>query len=253
LSAFGKADVARLLTEVSGFILHPDCACTKAEDVGEFAWAGLQGDGRLELVATVDVNGRAFFNALAIFWRDSSGRVTSQSLDGWMIRDLNAVIRDLNGDGRMELIIPTVLVSHSTGDTTTWPAVYRLEKGKYVEASRGFSSFYDREVLPKLTGKIEDTRSAIDKIAAPQRELDLQYKESLQGKLGDLLTERAKILRLVGGDPTAGLEDARTWMNSSNPDLLQDAAVTFKDMGGREDEARAAGEAYRAHSWGDHH
>lgn len=37
---------------------------TMANDIGEFAWADLAGVGRLELLVTLDVNGRGFFNAL---------------------------------------------------------------------------------------------------------------------------------------------------------------------------------------------
>jgi hypothetical protein len=120
----------------------------------------------------------------------------------------------------------------------------------YVEASRDFPSFYNDEVLPQLEGRIDDVRQKINKIPNSESPRYVEYRQSLQGKLADLITERDKILRLIGRDPTAGLEDARKWMNSDNPDLLQDAAVTFKDLGGYENEARAAAKAYRAHTWG---
>jgi hypothetical protein len=251
LRALEEGAIAQFMTPILGNVSgHADCFCVKAKDIGEFTWADLQRDGKLELVASLDVNGRAFFDALVIFWRDASGKITYQEIGGRGMDDLDAVIKDLNGDGTKELVIPTELVSHSTADTTTWPAAYRLEKGKYVKASSEFASFYDGEVLPELKHKIEDTRREIDRIATSESHLDVQYRQSLQGKLADLITERDKIQRLVGRDPTAGLEDARTWIRSNNPDLLQDAAVTFTDIGGHEDEARAAGEAYRAHTWG---
>jgi len=218
-------------------------------DIGEFIWVDLEHDGKYHLLLTQDVNGRAFYNALLIYTRDAAGRLASQEIRGSSIQDLPKIVRDINGDGKDELIIPTELVSHSTAATTTYPAVYRLENGKYVEASRDFPGFYEDKALPKVTREIEDTHRDIDKIGTSASPLELQAKQSLQGKLADLITERDKILRLTGREPTAGLEDARKWMSSDNPDLLQDAALTFEEIGGHQDEARAAGEAYLAHTY----
>src|SRR4029077_19756071 len=155
------------------------------------------------------------------------------------IHNLRTVIRDLNGDGQKELVIPTELVSHSSAAAAILPIVYRLEKGKYVEASGNFPGFYEDEVLPKLKSKIENTRRTMTRVGTSETVLDLEYRQSLQGKLADLITERNKILRLIERDPTAGLQDAREWMKSKDPDLLQDAAVTLKDISGHEVEARA--------------
>lgn len=52
--------------------------------------------------------------------------------------------------------------------------------------------------------------------------------------------ERDKILRVLGRDPTAGLNQAYQWLNSDDPYLLQDAEVTFKEVGGHEAEMRTA-------------
>ena len=224
LRSFGKADVAQLLTAITGFALP-----VKPADIGEFTWADLQGDGKVELVATMDVNGRAFFNALFILWKDSSGKVRAQELDGWMIRDLHKVIRDLNGDGKDELIIPTVLVQYSTAGTFTWPVVYRLENRKYVEASRDFPGFYDDQVLPSLEKQIGDYQS--------------KQEPGNQEMAAALIFERDKILRMLGRNPTAGLQQAYHWMNTDDPYLLQNAAATFKEIGGHQAELRAAAEA----------
>jgi hypothetical protein len=246
LRTFNKASVARFLTDVLGnFSGHGECSCVKPDDIDGFTWAGLEGDGKLELVASLDVNGRAFFDALLIFWRDASGRMTYQEVRGSGIHNLRTVIRDLKGDGKKELVIPIELVSHSSAGAAIWPAVYRLEKGKYVEASGDFPGFYEDEALPKLKSKTENTRRTMTRVGTSETPLDLEYRQSLQGKLADLITERNKILRVIGRDPTAGLQDARAWMKSNDPDLLQDAAVTLKDISGHEDEARAAGEAYQ--------
>jgi len=233
LNSFGKADVAQLLTDVTGFALHADCGCVKPQDIGEFTWTDLQGDGSLELLATLDVNGRQFFNKLIIFRRDASGKVTAEELEGWMITDLHDVSRDLSGNGQDELIIPTVLVSFSTADTVTWPAVYRLEKGKYAEASRDFPGYYDTDVLPRLDREIQSAQS------------EKPAESAMQDQLAALVMVKSKILRVLGRQPTAGLQQAHEWMNSKDPKLLLDAAVTLKDISGHEEESSAAGAAYR--------
>ena len=37
---------------------------------------------------------------------------------------------------------------------------------------------------------------------------------------------------MLGRDPTAGLASAREWAQSSNPDVIEDAAVGFRDIDG---------------------
>jgi hypothetical protein len=44
--------------------------------VGEFTWEDLAGDGRYELITTLDLSGRSFFDYLAVYERDDSGKVS---------------------------------------------------------------------------------------------------------------------------------------------------------------------------------
>ncbi len=202
--------------------------------VGEFGWFDVLGDGNYELVVTLDFSGRDFFNTLVLYWRDSSGRVTSQEIKGWELRDLKKVVRDLNRNGQKELIVPTLLISYSTAETFTWPAVYRLKKGKYVEASRDFSTYYDDEVLPQIDREISGSSA---KTIPGLDEPETQAVATL---------ERDQILRVTGRNPTAGLQQAYQWMNSEDPKLLQDAAATFQSIPGHEHEARSASDAAEA-------
>ncbi|MBE3602267.1 hypothetical protein IMX07_01355 [bacterium] len=235
LNALEKIDVATFLSEVTefGLALHADCACVKPGDIREFKWADLRGDGRLELVAILDVNGRKFFNSLVILRRGANGNVKYQELRGWMIADLGNVIRDLNGDGQDELIIPAVLYQYNTAGTYTWPVVYRLEKGKYIQASSDFPRFYDAEVLPTLQKQICDYQSK----PASFRRINLDTAAML-------IFERDKILRMLGRNPTAGLQEAYQWMNTDDPLLLLAATNIFNDIPGHREEANAARAAY---------
>jgi hypothetical protein len=162
LKTLGKPSVAEFLTSINGnFSGHGDCSCVKKKDIGDFGWFDLGNDGRLELVTTLDVNGRSFFNAFMIYRQDAPGKISFEEIRGWNIGRLSKVVRDLNGDGREELVIPTPLPPDNwapTVDTPAWPKVYRFDGQRYVDASASFPDFYDREVLPVLESRIEKTK-----------------------------------------------------------------------------------------------
>jgi hypothetical protein len=223
LRSFDKAAVVGFLNEQRR--AAGNLELLMPNEIGEFEWADLAGDGHYQLVLTLS---GPCAHAVTISDQDTSGRVTTtQSLAGRA--DLKTAIRDLNGDGKDELILQTLLVEHDCANQLTWPAVYRLENGKYVEASRDFPAFYDNEVLPKLDGGI--SRAKIG-------------HGNPDNQAGTIMV-RDKILRVLGRDPTAGLQQAYQWMNSDDPDLLQDAAVTFEEIGGHEEELRTASASYR--------
>ena len=190
-------------------------------DIGEFTWADLAADGTYQLVVTEDT-GRRFYNSLVLYDRDSAGKLHTQQINGWHIDNLKRVIRDLNGDGKDELIIPTpqfCATYRGVGAIPTWPAVSRLENGHYVEASRDFPDFYENEVLPGLAKQIAAPRSGQPRVW--------------------LVMERDQVLRMLGRNPTAGLRASYQWMNSGDPELRTDAAVELGALGGHDKELRA--------------
>jgi hypothetical protein len=162
-----------------------------------------------------------------IYHQQGLGKVTREWFDGG--GNLDSVIRDLNADGKDELVIQTRLGTYrGASPTAVWPAIYQLKDGKYVEASRDFPNFYDDEVLPEFQ----------DQIAETQKQIATGLKGEAQ--LAVLEMSRDKILRVLGRDPTAGLAKARAWADSANPDLVGDAIAVLRDIGGHEDELRAA-------------
>ena len=207
------------------------------KNIWEFGWYDLAGDGRYELALTQNTGPCCV--ALILYWQDAPGKVRSQSFQ--QAGDLNKTIRDLNGDGKDELIISKLVVENPGPLRFYWPAVYRLENGNYVEASRDFASFYDNEILPQLAKEISKAQAEI-----------ARGKQNSEDTLAGLTMEQDKILRMLGRNPTAGLERAYQWMNSDNPNLLQDASVTFKEIGGHEKEERAADQA-KTNAWCKQH
>ena len=138
--------------------------------------------------------------------------------------------------------------------TVIWPKVYRVRNGKYVQASRDFPGFNDREVLPGLDEAIEEVRRKL--AVQPEPELPsagdpqfLQHRAEAcfpQRRLASVEMTRDKVLRVLGRDATAGLSKAREWVANADPCLLGDAVVVLRDIGGHKDELRAAEEAQRS-------
>jgi hypothetical protein len=204
------------------------------EAAGESGWAAI-GQGKDAFVVLLDFSGRGLFNRLRVYSPAKPGQLELQELFGWRMGKLKGIIRDLDSNGEDELVIPTIL-----GDpggwlpmiaTRTWPAVYWLEDGKYVEASPDFPSFYDKEILPQLDKEIRDEQQKVEE--GQQSEAAVALDE----------IQKDKILRVLGRDPTAGLQQAYQWMDSGDSLQLQCAIATFEDIGGHEKELAIAKQA----------
>jgi len=158
------------------------------------------GGGKSEFLVLLDISGRGYSNILIICSRGTAGNVQSQVIDGWKMGNLKGMVQDLNGDGTDELIIPEEIgpggVWVPLMDMPSWPAVYRIENGKYVEASRDFPNYYDTEVLPQLDESISDMGQKASEDSA------------YMGASARSLAEKDKILRVLGRNPAAGLQQA---------------------------------------------
>ncbi|MGH7778404.1 MAG: hypothetical protein ACREQR_01055 [Candidatus Binataceae bacterium] len=114
------------------------------------------GGGLSDLFVLLDISGRGYSNILVIYQQEDARNLDfSQVVNGWQMGHLKQMVRDLNGAGRDELIVPTELdwppgSWTPTPATPSWPAVYHLVHGKYVEDSRDFPDYYDTEILPLL-------------------------------------------------------------------------------------------------------
>lgn len=216
LRGLDESAVEKFVNEMSEGDVH--------KTVGEFTWADLAGDGRYELITTLDLSGRSFFDYLAVYERDDLGNVSVQWFpEETAIGRLSSVIRDLDNDGRKELIVPTLFPSGAYGAgsvSAVWPAVYKLKNRTYVEASNEFESFYDTDVLPGLLKDIAEARAKAGTSA------------SYAPKLISMTLEKDKILRVLGRDRTAGLDEAREWAASDDPHLASAGAAVLREING---------------------
>jgi hypothetical protein len=225
-------------------------------NVLQFGWADFGGNGRYSLV--VVSGGQA--EGITVFEQNASGKIDHQDIDlegygheEWPLMDK---IRDLNGDGKKELLINAGFgTGRSMAETplTQWPMIYRLHGGKLVEASREFPGFYDREVLPPLEAKIaalekklnseaeakaageavikeySPSQPDIDSHTSPEQRKAVRDSEqlALQQSLRD------HILHVLGRNLTAEQEkEALAWLNSPDYWVLKYAEPTLEGMGG---------------------
>jgi hypothetical protein len=274
LRSANVADIEKFVNQVLCDDIK-DCAPVK---VREFAWADIEGDGKYALIDVWNTGGRA--EGVGIYQRNSSAKVqendgeltpaipgyTTQSIDvdGYANEDLTNAIRDLNGDGKKELIVSSGFgLGRSMAETplAQWPEVYRWQDGHYIEASREFPGFYDKEVLSPLEEKISTLQKKLDTEAEAKAsgeavmkeyhwyEPDIEHHTSPEQAhavrdsehLAVLQSLRNHILLALGRWLTAEEEkEPREWLKSSNETLVWYAEDAFEDMGGHESEVREA-------------
>ena len=208
------------------------------------------GEGRYQLV--VGHQSGPDIGFATIYWQEAPGKFRSQEFGsagtagtGWYEGPQFA---DFSGDGTTELIQLDGVGRVSPQRTKfipdgEWPQVYRLREGKYVEASRDFPGFYEKQILPQLDRAITQARKDVATprpSAVPGIYDESQNDQHSERYLAALITARDKVLRVIGRDPTAGLDQARQWITSSDPVLVDDAKAVLEDIGGHEEDVRAA-------------
>jgi len=205
----GKDDVARLLAEVSD---NADVPMT----VGDFKVVDLNGDGRPELVATVDYTGRNFFNTIAVVWQTRSG-LRMRTIDTWNVETLEDALRDLDGDGKLEILAPQLLTPYlGVRPYAAWTSVQALTGNDYADQSPKFRSFYEKTVIPVLQQQVEDARATGEKHNVEVAEVAL-----------------FKVMR-VTGDAKAGLQRALAWSEDADPLARIYAVSVLSDIDDRD-------------------
>ena len=188
----GKGDVARLLAEVSD---NTDVSMI----VGDFKVVDLNSDGRPELVATVDYTGRNYFNTIAIVWQTRSG-LRMRTIETWNVETLEGALRDLDGDGKLEILVPKLLTPYlGARPYAAWTSVQALIGNDYADQSSRFRLFYEKTVIPALQQQLEEARAAGEKHNAEVAEVAL-----------------FKVMR-VTGDAKAGLQRGLAWSEDADP------------------------------------
>ena len=160
-----EASVKRFLNEVAND--GDPSGLVSVLEVFEHRFVDLDGDGWLELVALA--GGDRPKLGLEVVFQTAGGVPPTDRLattyDGFVIRelggfavaDLNEVLRDLDGDGTPEIVIPRALgkIVGAAFPQAQIPEVFAWKDGDYVDVSARYPKFYRNEVLPRLERQLQ--------------------------------------------------------------------------------------------------
>ena len=119
--------------------------------VGEAVFVDIEGNGKLELVATGDLSGRSFFNNVFVVTK-KNGKYSWTSVHGYVFSgSLLERLVDVDGDGRLELVLENYIDRYEGAMRVPLETlIYSWQKDHFVENSNAFPFYYRDHVVPKL-------------------------------------------------------------------------------------------------------
>jgi hypothetical protein len=180
--------------------------------VCSFRFVDLRHAENLTLLVTLWDGGHGGCGGLSIVDRTAAGFQVHEGLPGSFILgidDVNQVVRDIAGDGRLELILDSEFTGYEGAGhcVASWPVIYGWDGKNYanLSAEPRFRLFYENEIKTLRAGTPEDCDEATI----------------------------AKIQRFLGAPPNTGMTEAIQWANSSDPFQREFAADVLSDIGTR--------------------
>lgn len=140
LSSFERAAIAKFVNANR----PRDVMEILAVDVVEFGWASV-GGGKSDFLVLFDFSGRGYSNRLWIYSRGSAGELKIQEIYGWKMGNFKQMVRDLNGNGEDELIIPELLAGNSEG---LWQPMMARRDGRQSTGWRTEDTLKTAAILP---------------------------------------------------------------------------------------------------------
>lgn len=203
--------------------------------IGDFKFVDMNHDGNLQLVTSIDVVGRPFFN-----WVGVIGKVNDQfrfdRVQSWGEKhDFGQEIRDLDGDGTLELLAKerwTDVDASTAGSIASlhddsgrsllpdsaWINVLQWNNGTLRNVSDRFNRFYQAEYMPT----IQRALSMID--AVPD-------SDDIKQEIASVYKVNAFRALRTGGQRQTGYDEAVNWAYSKDPVLQTSAVQVFSDIG----------------------
>jgi len=175
----------------------------------DFRFADLRRQGTLSLVVSDDAGGTADCNDVEIFDK-SAGTVEQYYLPPGTAYLGDPGVEDINGNGHFEVVVDEIAgVEYERSRSGTylnceaciacyeyWPRVYGWTGNGYTDVSSQYPKYYERE-LASLKRQMA--------VASGPRDLDC------------LKAEAVKIKHFLDISKDAGMTDAITWANRTNP------------------------------------
>lgn len=189
----------------------------------------LNGDGRVcdaaflqsapnrpaAVLASVDVSGR-FCNEIDLIQAGDPPSIRQQ-IPAWGVDSLSSVLRDLDRNGEVELVVPRPFSSYegAAACMATTPVVYKCSDAACRDVSDQYRSMY--------VGELDTRRRRLG--AAQTKGPDEDARE-----IPCLVMEIDKLQRMLGMNPRAGFAVAEEWMHSADPLMRRRAASVFADI-----------------------
>jgi hypothetical protein len=194
-----------------------------------FRFVNLRKAENLTLLVTRWDGPRGGCGGLSIVDRTPAGfqEVSGEGSDYYGIDDVNRVVRDINGDGKIELVFYNQFTDYEGAEcAATWPVIYGWDGSRYanLSAQRRFRRFYEQEIK-RLQQEVANTRRT-----------ESMYKDPIgRGPPSDgarcAEASIAKIQRFLGAAADTGLADAIRWAKSRDRLEREFAAGVLSDIG----------------------
>ena len=194
-----------------------------------FRFVDLRYGENVSLLVTRWDGPRGGCGGLSIVDRTAAGfqEFSGEGSDYFGIDDVNQVVRDINHDGRLELIFYDQFNDYEgAACAATWPVIYAWDGSKYANVSEQprFKPFYEQEIK-RLRDDAANTRRMESKYRDPDhRELSSDDARSAEASI-------SKIQRFLGAPRDTGMDDAIRWANSSDRLEREFAAGVLSDIG----------------------
>jgi hypothetical protein len=193
-----------------------------------FRFVDLRHAENLTLLVTRWDGPRGGCGGLSIIDRTAAGfqEVSGEGSDYYGIDDVNEVVRDINGDGKLELVFYNQFTDYEGAEcAATWPVIYGWDGSKYanLSAQPRFRPFYEQEIK-RLRREVADTR----RMESTEKDRNGRRPSSDEARCAE--ASIAKIQRFLGAGPDTGMADAIRWANSSDRLEREFAAGVFSDI-----------------------
>ena len=194
-----------------------------------FRFVDLRHAGNLTLLVTRWDGPRGGCGGLSVVDRTAAGfqEVSGEGSDYYGIDDVNEVVRDINGDGKLDLVFYNQFTDYEgAACAATWPVIYGWDGSKYANLSSQprFRAFYQQEIK-SLRREIADTR----RIESSEKDRNGRRPSSDEARCAE--ASITKIQRFLGAGPDTGMADAIRWANSSDRLEREFAAGVLSDIG----------------------
>lgn len=152
------------VNDVTAFLNFISNNSLTINQIGDFRFFKSDVASNPTLIVTVDDSGRGYFNEIYLIQRSPAG-FASQDLQTHNLKKLESAIRDLNADGKQELIIPKPITTHVNADIgiASYLAIYTYVSGRWADRSSSYSTFYRENVVPNLKQQLAEIKTSTSK------------------------------------------------------------------------------------------